>query len=131
VVLVIVLKIDDHYFYYPSGITTIEEFAKYVNDNINKFLPLHQLLQDRCVAPYFIKEDTEKTYINTNLITSFCEKNIEVLSASDYEKRLKECIRIRCKDCENYSADCEGDNMDGHRDKLSLDGSCYLYIKNK
>ena len=45
---------------------------------------------------------------------------------------LRMGLRARkCKDCVYYEEDLDGDNMKGHREKLTLDGECWSYQKKE
>ena len=52
-----------------------------------------------------------------------------VLSHNEYDSRLEQIVKNKCVDCVNYSDDAIGDNLIGHREKISLDGECWAYKK--
>ena len=41
----------------------------------------------------------------------------------------KKVVSEKCVDCVHYQEDAEGDNLKGHREKISLDGECWGYEK--
>lgn len=119
-----VLKIDYSYYFYPDGMTNLDSFMEYVNKNLNRFIPLVQLLEDNCVEPFFIDTDKVKCYINLTTVANIIERDVTILSKEEYDKRLADCIAKNCTDCESYIEDKLGDNLKGHRNKLRLDGQC-------
>lgn len=121
-----ILEIDYEYYYYPEGITCAKEFIDYVNDHYNSFVELTQFETENCVFPYFVKEETTKVYVNVANLNKIHEVEATILHRLDYDARLKQVVEKKCVDCINYE---EGDDLEGHRDKLSLDGECPLYHK--
>lgn len=122
-----ILEIDFEYFYYPEGVSGLSEFIEYVNANYNTFISLIQFNTEECVFPYLIKEETKQVYINVSNIDKIKEVNANILCRSDYDKKLEQVVKTKCINCVNYLEDSDGDNMKGHREKLSLDGECWAY----
>ncbi len=122
-----ILEIDFEYFYYPEGVSGLSEFIEYVNANYNTFISLVQFNTEECVFPYLIKEETKQVYINVSNIDKIKEVNANILCRSDYDKKLEQVVKTKCINCVNYLEDLDGDNMKGHREKLSLDGECWAY----
>lgn len=91
-----VLEIDFNYFYYPEGISCIDDFVKYLNANYNSFVELTELQTINCHYPYFISEDTKKRYLNVGNIDGVTEENVTVLSHAEYEARLNEVVKKKC-----------------------------------
>lgn len=119
-----ILVLDDVPFMYPDGMNSIEEFLDYVNENFYSFIPLNELSTENCVYPYFVEDDISTRYINISLIKSFSEDDVELLSRYEYDERLKELQEIICIHCANYEENPNGDNLEGHRDEMRLDGHC-------
>lgn len=67
--------------------------------------------------------------MNIGAIKEFIEMDIKILPREEYDRRLKQAVSKRCLTCESYEEACVGDNLEGHRDKLSLDGCCEFYTK--
>jgi hypothetical protein len=126
-----ILQIDHVYFYYPQGITCIDDFIKYANSNYNSFIQLTRFETENCVFPYFISEETEEVYVNIASMRMIAEKEATVLCRRDYDARLEQVVKKKCIDCVSYKENTEGDNLNGHREKLSLDGECWWYEKKK
>lgn len=124
-----ILEIDFNYFYYPEGVSCIDDFVKYLNANYNSFVELTELQTVNCHYPYFIKEDTKKHYLNVGNIDGVIEEEVTVLSRAEYEARLNEVAKKKCVTCIHYEEDEDGDNLKGHREKLTLDGECWGYEK--
>ena len=91
----------------------------------------HSALESPVIShhPYLIKDDVKTVYLNVSKIESVNEAEIDVLSREEYDARLKEVVAEKCVDCEYYTEDTKGDNLKGHREKLSLDGECRYYKK--
>ncbi|MGN0493809.1 MAG: hypothetical protein ACI4F7_09190 [Acutalibacteraceae bacterium] len=122
------LEIDYDYYQYPQGITSLPDFAKMLNENYQSFISLVQYQTENCVFPYFIAEDTKTVYINIAEIEKVTETEATILPRGEYDSRLKKIVKEKCTDCVYYE---EGDNLEGHREKMSLDGLCSLYEKKE
>ena len=66
-----VLAIDYAYFKYPDNIGSVDEFAKYLNNNYNSFIKLTEYCDENCVEPYFIESETKEVYVNPSRIKAF------------------------------------------------------------
>ena len=53
------------------------------------------------------------------------EINGKVMLSIEYERRLREVIREKCVTCDHFKGD--PDNLDGHYERLRLDGYCWGY----
>ena len=124
-----ILEIDYGYYYYPQNISCIDDFIKHVNSNYNSFIKLTHLETENCVFPYFIMEETKEVYVNVATMKKIMETEITVLPRHDYDIRLEQVVKKKCIDCVHYKEDAEGDNLKGHREKISLDGECWEYEK--
>lgn len=124
-----ILEIDYDYYYYPQGISSLDAFIEYANTNYGSFIKLIRFETEECTFPYFIKEDTKEVYINIATMEKISEEEVTVLCRLDYEIRLEQVVKKKCIDCEHYKDDVEGDNLKGHRGKISLDGECWGYQK--
>lgn len=121
------LQLDSNYYRFPEGIKTADEFAEYANNNGQKFVKLTLYSGEHSMEPYFIEEDKRTIWVNLSQITYIEEIDGEVLSRIDYERRLREVVRQKCLDCVNFQGD--PDNLDGHYERLCLDGRCWSYEK--
>lgn len=126
-----ILEIDYDYYYYPQGISCIEDFINYANNHYNTFIKLTCFETENCTFPFFIKEETKEVYINISTIQKIEEAEVTVLCRLDYDIRLEQVVKEKCIDCVNYEEDAEGDNLKGHRGKMSLDGECWGFEKKK
>ena len=124
-----ILEIDYSYYYYPQNISCMDDFIKHVNSNYNSFIKLTHLETENCVFPYFIMEETKEVYVNVATMNKIMETEITVLPRHDYDIRLEQVVKKKCIDCVHYKEDAEGDNLKGHREKISLDGECWEYEK--
>ncbi len=126
-----ILNIDYDFFKYPDGINSIDEFIDYLEDSDSYFIKLTQLVADNCRFPYFVEEDVKELYLGIPNITKIIEVQATILPRAEYEERLKKIVAEKCVHCENYTEDCEGDNLKGHRDTITLDGDCYIFREKK
>lgn len=120
-----------HYCKFPKGINNITEFIEFLNENYHSFIELEFLIEEGCVAPFYIEEDLkiEKQYWNPSNIRLVKEAEASILRRWEYEEKLKKVVSEKCVDCVHYQEDAEGDNLKGHREKISLDGECWGYEK--
>ena len=121
------IQLDSNYYRFPEGIKTADEFAEYANSSGQKFVKLTLYSGEHSMEPYFIEEDKRTIWVNLSQITYIEEIDGEVLSRIDYERRLREVVRQKCLDCVNFQGD--PDNLDGHYERLCLDGKCWSYEK--
>ncbi len=122
------LQLDTNYYRFPEGIKSADEFAQLANDENNqKFVKLTMYSEQHCMEPYFIEEDKKTIWVNLSQITYIEEIDGEVLSRIDYDNRLRQVVRQKCLDCVNFKGD--PDNLDGHYERLCLDGRCWSYEK--
>lgn len=126
-----VLNIDYDYYVYPQGIESLETFIASLNADYNRFILLSRFETEKCAFPYFIREDVKQVYLNVANIDKIWEDEVTVLDRAEYERRLAEAVAQKCKDCVYYEEDLDGDNMKGHREKLTLDGECWSYQKKE
>ena len=121
------LQLDTNYYRFPEGIKTADEFAKFANNSSQKFVKLTMYDWEHCLEPYFIEEDKKTVWVNLSKIFFIEEIDGEVLPRVDYERKLREVVRQKCLDCVYFQGD--PDNLDGHYERLCLDGSCCSYKK--
>lgn len=125
-----ILEIDFDYYQYPENIKCIDEFIKYVTDNYNSFIPLVQYQTENCAFPYLIAEEVKTVYVNVSRIEKIYEEESTVISTrKEYDARLQKIVDEKCTNCAHYEEDSEGDNLSGHREKLTLDGTCWMFEK--
>ena len=119
------------YCKFPKGINNITEFIEFLNENYHSFIELEFLIEEGCVAPFYIEDDLkiEKQYWNPSNIRLVKEAEASILRRWEYEEKLKKVVSEKCVDCVHYQEDAEGDNLKGHREKISLDGECWGYEK--
>ena len=124
-----ILEIDYDYYCYPQDISCIDDFIKYANDNYNSFIKLTRFETENCAFPYFIREETKEVYVNIATMEKITEEEVTVLCRLDYDIRLEQVVKKKSVGCVHYEEDAEGDNLKGHREKISLDGECWGYEK--
>lgn len=122
-----ILEIDYDHYYYPKGISCLDDFIVYANEHYNTFIKLTKFETQNCTFPYFISEDTKEVYVNIANMEKISEEDVTVLCRLDYDIRLEQVVKKKCIDCVHYEEDSEGDDFKGHREKISLDGECWGY----
>ena len=125
------LFIDDEYFYYPEGVSNFAELKGYLKENYSSFVELTQIESTRVVPPYFVKEYTNKTYVNLQQAQFIEEVDISVMSKEDYTTSLNNAMDEICVHCDNFNQDkryCECGDI---QDTLCLNGKCDLFSKDE
>ena len=112
------------FYEFPEGITSIDEFVDYLNEHYHSFIKLKEFLTNNCCEPYFIESEWEWRYLNIAEIRYVRETEMHLLSKEEYERRLAEVVLGKCVNCKHYEEDFFGDNLEGHRTMISLDGDC-------
>ena len=112
------------FYEFPEGITSIDEFVDYLNEHYHSFIKLKEFLTNNCCEPYFIESEWEWRYLNIAEIRYVRETEMHLLSKEEYERRLAEVVLQKCINCKHYEEDFLGDNLEGHRTMISLDGEC-------
>ena len=121
------------YCKFPNGINNIKDFIEFLNGNYHSFVELEFLIEEGCVAPFYIEEDLkiEKQYWNPANIRLIKEAEISILRRWEYEEKLKKVISEKCVHCVHYSENtCEQD-LKSHIEHIDLNGECYGYEKKK
>lgn len=126
-----VLNIDYDYYFYPQGIESLEDFIASLNADYNRFILLSRFETEKCAFPYFIREDVKQVYLNVATMEKIWEDEVTVLDRAEYDRRLAEVVAQKCMDCVYYEESEDGDNMKGHREKLTLNGECWSYRKKE
>jgi hypothetical protein len=112
------------YCLYPDDFDDLGDFADYINDNFNSFFRFNVLRTEKCVFPYAITEEVTPLFINLSTIDAFYDIPATLLTREEYDSRLSDVVRQVCFDCANYEKEEDVDNLQGHREKLCLDGTC-------
>lgn len=126
-----ILEIDYDYYSYPQGISSIEEFISYINRNYNSFISMTQFEVENCAFPYLIEEEKKQKYLNVSQMKCVTEVDATVLPKIEYDARLEQVVRTKCVDCTYYTEVVNGDNLKGHRGKITLDGDCWGFVKKE
>ena len=123
-----VLYIDLNYYKFPQNVSSIDEFILYANQHYNSFIPLIQYQTENCAPPYLIEEETKTVYINVATMAQVCTEEVTIIpTRKEYDDKLKQVVQKKCINCTHYEEDSNGDDLSGHRDRLTLDGECWLY----
>ncbi|MCC8068280.1 MAG: hypothetical protein LIO71_00705 [Ruminococcus sp.] len=119
-----ILVLDSIPFMYPQGVSSLDEFMDFANKNFYMFIPMSELSMKNCVYPYFVEDDIFVRYVNLSLVKSFFEDDVEIISRLEYDERLEDLQEEICINCKHYFENFDGDNLEGHRDEMRLDGYC-------
>ena len=123
------LFIDDEYFYYPEGVSNFAQLKDFLKNNYNSYVELTKIESTRVVPPYFVKEYSNKTYVNLQQAKFIEEVEISVMSKEDYTTSLNNAIDEICVHCDNFDQDkryCECGDI---QDTLCLNGKCDIFSK--
>lgn len=123
------LFIDDEYFYYPEGVSNFAQLKDFLKENYNSYVELTKIESTRVVPPYFVKEYSNKTYVNLQQAKFIEEVEISVMSKEDYTTSLNNAIDEICVHCDNFDQDkryCECGDI---QDTLCLNGKCDIFSK--
>ncbi len=123
-----ILEIDYDYYMLPEGMRELAEFIGFLNAPHAAFIKLTRFETENCVPPYFVAEDVKTVYLNTAVIPSVQGIEGAVLPRAEYDARLAEIVKDKCFGCAHYYED-GGDDLEGHRGNISLDGECSDFIK--
>ena len=120
-----------HYCKFPKGINSITEFIDFLNAHYHSFVELAYLVEEGCVAPFYIEEDLkiEKQYWNPSNMRSIKESEVFILPRCEYEERLQKVISEKCVHCVNYSEDACEQDLRSHIEHIDLNGECFGYGK--
>jgi len=119
------------YCKFPNGINNIKDFIEFLNGNYHSFVELEFLIEEGCVAPFYIEEElkTEKQYWNPSTFRFVKEAEISILKRSEYEEKLKKVIAEKCVHCVNYSEDTCEEDFKSHIEHIDLNGECWSFEK--
>lgn len=122
-----------NYCKFPEEVNDIKEFIEFLNKNYNSFFELEFLVEEGCVAPFFIEEDlkTETQYWNASSIRLVKESEVSILRRWEYEEKLKKVIQEKCVHCIYYSEEVCEENLKSHIEHIDLIGECYGFEQKK
>ena len=124
------LCIDDFtYCMLPEGVQDMDSLLEYLNKNYNSFIKMNVWDDSKSVAPYFVEGTLKEQIKNVSSIDNAKIVDIQICSEKEYLERLLDVIKKKCIDCEHFEGDMVVD--DSTRQKLSLDGECFLYTKKQ
>lgn len=121
------ISINYDFYELPREFDSLEDFVGYLEQQKSMFIKLKQFQTNECVFPYLVAEDVKDIYLNISRMDMIKEEDATVLTRAEYDSRLKRLVAEKCIHCSHYSEACEGDNLNGHRDSISLDGACPMF----
>lgn len=122
-----------NYCKFPEGINNIKEFIVFLNQNFNSFFEIETLVEEGCVAPFFIEEDlkTEIQYWNPSNIRLVKESEVFILRRWEYQEKLEKVIKEKCVHCVHFSEDVCDEDFKSFIEHIDLNGQCYAFEKKK
>lgn len=120
-----ILSINYDFYLFPTGQSDLDVFMESVETSTKQFIPLVRLLDEDCVAPYFIDSHVARTYLNKASLEHITTTEATILPRAEYDRQLAQCVLKTCQDCVHYRVDDRICELVTHRDKLRLDGVCY------
>ena len=117
------------YCKFPKGINNIKDFIEFLNENYHSFVELEFLIEEGCVAPFYIEEDLkiEKQYWNPSNIRLVKEAETSILRRGEYKEKLEKVIQEKCVNCIHYSDDVCDEDYKSFIEHIDLNGECYGY----
>lgn len=123
-----VLAINGDFYLYPANVSSVDEFADFLENSDKKFIKMRKLFETKCVSPYYIFEEIKEAWLSVANIDEFCEAEVVVSNRDDYEKMLNGVKKKLCARCEEKD-NCFSDPKEEYREKLCLDGSCFEFCE--
>ena len=122
-----------NYCKFPDGIDNIKDFISFLNQNYNSYFEIEVLIEEGCVAPFFIEEDlkTEKQYWNSSHIRLVKDSEVMILSRQEYNEKLEKVINEKCIHCVHYSDNVCDEDLKSFIEHIDLNGECYGFEKKK
>ena len=106
---------DTFYYLIPEDFNDAGKFIKSLKPG--ETYRLTRLKEDNCIAPYFIKGNTEERNVTVDDPSAVYSAEVTLLDKDEYTRRLKEQASSYCEGCPRYKGD--------PTDELTLDGMCY------
>ncbi len=93
-------------------------------------LAVTELLEEKCMAPYFVAEYAKQVEITLGEYVYPCD--VQVLSMKEYNDRLRAIIPSHCVGCPNYGGiDKTDESLDGHHEEIALDRVCFYRAQSE
>jgi len=118
-----ILMIDgfDKYLY-PQEIKTLNEFMDYIKEHKNSFIELKKLDDENESELFFIKEDVKTTYVNFNNVTTIEETKVNIITNTEYDKKIRKIANSICEGCPiNGASELGCDTIKNKRRHINLD----------
>lgn len=120
-------------FYYKANIYEMPEekprqiFIEEIKENPIVALRLYK--EDHCMAPYFIKEETQTVLLEIDEPERIIETEAVLLSKEEYDRKLRKQVIEKCAGCLRY--DNDSNNLTGNDTELTLDGMCFQRVDSQ
>lgn len=112
---------EDHYYKIPDDYADFGEFVR--KTDFSKPIALVEYRQKTCWAPYFTEESCADVMIMIEYPEFLIQAQGFLMRQKDYDAQLSALVSTNCPGCLRYGDDPE--NLDGHYDEMSLDGTCF------
>lgn len=113
-------------FYYKTNTYEMPEdltFQKFIERlHKNPYIAVHFLKEDRCMAPYFIKEDIQNVLLKIDEPDRVIECEGFVFEKEEYDRKLREQVKKKCVGCVKYDGNPQ--NLKGNDIEMTLNGVC-------
>ncbi|MCQ2429188.1 MAG: hypothetical protein MJ192_02545 [Clostridia bacterium] len=118
---------EGRYYLLPDDCASVDELNGKHRDG--QPFTVTELVEKKCMAPYFVTEYTafRRLKLKKRAAQSpVFPVDVELMTMSAYNQRLREIIPGRCAKCPNFGAIDETDeSLEGHHEEISLDGVCF------
>lgn len=115
---------NGEYFMLPEG---CENGAALIGKYKGKQVTLPWLREIKCMAPYFVTDRISKKTLVFSRDDPVFDCEAELLTADEYNSRMRTLINGHCADCSGYTPidDTDG-SLEGHHEEITLDDVCFL-----
>ena len=127
--LIIEDGIGMRFYELPKEFKSVDEFVNNVGKTLQFKYKLTNLNPINCLFPVFIKDDFFEEEIIVSLDMKFYEREVGITSRKEYDKLLKDIVKIKCTRCKHYKHHSK-DDLEGHRTNISLTGMCPYFEYN-
>lgn len=115
------------YYLYPEKYPEYDSFYKYIENE--KAASVVELLQNKCMAPHFVKGESRKTDMFISEANLIIPCDVCLYERAEYDELLREKVRQICPGCLRYGGDAE--DLTGHHEEMTIDGKCFFREEGK
>ncbi len=100
---------------------TFQDFIEEVKRN--PYIALRLFKEERCMAPYFIREDVQNVLLKIEDPDRIIESEGTLYFKEEYDRKLRGYVKKKCPGCVRYDGD--SGSLKGNDVEMTLDGLCF------